>query len=56
MLKLCERELQINKYKSFLIGDSLTDIKAAKNFKIKGYLAKANLLDQKINNKKLNEF
>ena len=26
--------------------NSLTDIKAAKNFKIKGYLAKANLLDQ----------
>ena len=46
MLKQCDRELQINKSKSFLIGDSLTDIKAAKNFKIKGYLVKANLLDQ----------
>ena len=46
MLKQCDRELQINKSKSFLIGDTLTDIKTAKNFKIKGYLVKANLLDQ----------
>jgi len=46
MLKLSQKELNFDKSKTFLIGDADSDIQAAKNFKIKGYLVKKNLLEQ----------
>ena len=38
MLELAEKKWGIDKSKSFLIGDKITDIECADNFRIKGYL------------------
>ena len=46
MLELAQSKWPINKTSSFLIGDQLTDLKAAENFGIKGYqFSDNNLLD-----------
>ncbi len=46
MLELAQSKWPINKTSSFLIGDQITDIKAAENFGIKGYQFNGdNLLD-----------
>ncbi len=38
MLELAEKKWDIDKSKSFLIGDKITDIECADKFRIKGYL------------------
>jgi D-glycero-D-manno-heptose 1,7-bisphosphate phosphatase len=46
MLELAQTKWPINKTLSFLIGDQITDIQAAENFGIEGYLFEGdNLLD-----------
>ena len=40
MLKLAESKWEINKAKSFLVGDKITDIECATNYGIKGHLFK----------------
>ena len=46
MLELAQSKWPINKTSSFLIGDQLTDLKAAENFGIKGYqFTGSNLLE-----------
>ena len=46
MLELANKKWNIDKTKSFLIGDKDTDIECAKNFRIRGHLYKSgNLLD-----------
>ena len=46
MLELAQTKWPINKTSSFLIGDQITDLSAAENFGIKGYLYEGgNVLD-----------
>ncbi len=46
MLDLAQSKWPINKTSSFLIGDQITDIKAAENFGIEGHqFSEDNLLD-----------
>jgi len=40
MLELAESKWEINKAKSFLVGDKITDIECATNYGIKGHLFK----------------
>ena len=44
MLELAQSKWPINKTSSFLIGDQITDIKAAENFGIASYLLEGNNL------------
>ena len=58
MFKLAQKRWKIDRSKSFMIGDQITDMKFAKKSKIKGFLFKSNTLydfvKKKISNNYIN--